>query len=62
VSALSTSSVAVMTGADVHRALSRIAHEIVEKNHGSDNLVMVGLQRGGVWIAQALAYGASRCH
>ena len=44
-----------MTGPDVHRALSRIAHEIVEKNHGSDNLVIVGLQRGGVWIAQALA-------
>ena len=54
-SALSSSSVAVMTGPDVHRALSRIAHEIVEKNHGSDNLVIVGLQRGGVWIAQALA-------
>jgi pyrimidine operon attenuation protein/uracil phosphoribosyltransferase len=44
-----------MTGPDVHRALSRIAHEIVEKNHGSANLVVVGLQRGGVWIAEALA-------
>jgi pyrimidine operon attenuation protein/uracil phosphoribosyltransferase len=44
-----------MTGPDVHRALSRIAHEIVEKNHGSDDLVIVGLQRGGVWIAEALA-------
>jgi pyrimidine operon attenuation protein/uracil phosphoribosyltransferase len=44
-----------MTGPDVHRALSRIAHEIVEKNHGSSNLVVVGLQRGGVWIAEALA-------
>jgi len=55
VSAVPTSSVAVMTGPDVQRALSRIAHEIVEKNHGSANLVIVGLQRGGVWIAQALA-------
>lgn len=54
-SAVPTSSVAVMTGPDVHRALSRIAHEIVEKNHGSANLVVVGLQRGGVWIAEALA-------
>lgn len=54
-SAVPISNVVVLTGPDVYRALSRIAHEIVEKNYGSANLVIVGLQRGGVWIAEALA-------
>jgi pyrimidine operon attenuation protein / uracil phosphoribosyltransferase len=45
----------VMDGADVRRATWRIAHEILEHNRGADNLVLVGLQTGGVWIASALA-------
>ena len=48
------SAVAVMSGPDVTRAISRIAHEIVERNHGVENVVLVGLQRGGTWIADAL--------
>jgi pyrimidine operon attenuation protein/uracil phosphoribosyltransferase len=47
--------VEVMSAPDVTRALTRIAHEIVERNHGVDQLVLVGLQRGGVWIADELA-------
>jgi pyrimidine operon attenuation protein/uracil phosphoribosyltransferase len=39
---------------DVRRALTRIAHEIVERNHGTDGVVVIGLQRGGVWIARRL--------
>ena len=46
---------AVMSGPDVSRAISRIAHEIVERNHGAHNVVLVGLQRGGTWIADVLA-------
>lgn len=45
----------VLSADDVRRALTRIAHEIVERNHGLDGVVLVGLQRGGVWIAEALA-------
>jgi pyrimidine operon attenuation protein/uracil phosphoribosyltransferase len=45
----------VLSADDVRRALTRIAHEIVERNHGLDDVVLVGLQRGGVWIAHALA-------
>jgi len=45
----------VLSADDVGRALTRIAHEIVERNHGLDGVVLVGLQRGGVWIAEALA-------
>jgi pyrimidine operon attenuation protein/uracil phosphoribosyltransferase len=45
----------VLSADDVRRALTRIAHEIVERNHGLEGVVLVGLQRGGVWIATALA-------
>ena len=45
----------VLSADDIRRALTRIAHEIVERNHGTENLVVVGLQRGGVWIAHELA-------
>jgi pyrimidine operon attenuation protein/uracil phosphoribosyltransferase len=44
-----------MSADDVRRAITRIAHEIVERNHGLDAVVLVGLQRGGVWIADRLA-------
>ena len=46
---------AVMSGPDVSRAISRIAHEIVERNQGAHNVVLIGLQRGGTWIADQLA-------
>ena len=37
-----------MTADDVRRAVTRIAHEIVERNRGLDGVVLVGLQPGGV--------------
>jgi pyrimidine operon attenuation protein/uracil phosphoribosyltransferase len=40
--------------ADVNRAITRIAHEIIERNRGLDGVVIVGLQRGGVWLAERL--------
>ena len=45
----------VMGADDIRRALTRIAHEIVERNHGLAEVVIIGLQRGGVWIAELLA-------
>ena len=48
-------SVQPLTAADVHRAVTRIAHEIVEHNKGLDGVILVGIQRGGVWLAQRLA-------
>lgn len=45
----------VLSADDVRRAITRIAHEIVERNHGATELVLVGLQRGGVWLAESLA-------
>jgi pyrimidine operon attenuation protein / uracil phosphoribosyltransferase len=40
---------------DIRRATTRIAHEIAEHNKGLDGVVLVGIQRGGVWLAERLA-------
>ncbi len=45
----------VMEADDVQRALWRMAHEIVERNHGLSGVVLVGLQTGGVTLAGRLA-------
>ena len=45
----------VMDAEDIRRAVRRMAHEILERNHGTEDLVIVGLQTGGVQIAHALA-------
>ncbi len=39
----------------IKRALRRIAHEIIEDNKGTDNLVLVGIRTRGVPLAQRLA-------
>jgi pyrimidine operon attenuation protein/uracil phosphoribosyltransferase len=44
----------VMDADDLRRAVTRIAHEIVERNHGLDRVALIGLQTGGVWLAQRL--------
>ncbi len=45
----------LMNKNDIDRALTRIAHEIIEKNKGIKNLCLVGIQRGGVHLAKRLA-------
>ncbi|TPW11226.1 MAG: pyrR [Acidimicrobiaceae bacterium] len=50
----------VMSADDVRRAITRIGHEIVERNHGTEHVMIVGLQRGGVWIARHLAAAMAR--
>ncbi|MFM9122717.1 MAG: bifunctional pyr operon transcriptional regulator/uracil phosphoribosyltransferase, partial [Actinomycetota bacterium] len=54
-SVVGASSHEAMTRADVKRAIVRIAHEIIERNHGVEGLAIVGLQRGGTWIAKEIA-------
>ena len=44
----------VMDADAVARALRRIAHEVIERNHGLDGVVVVGLQTGGVPLAERL--------
>jgi len=45
----------VMDAADVGRALTRIAHEVVERNKGTDGVVIVGIHTRGVPLARRLA-------
>ena len=44
----------VLDAADVGRALTRIAHEIVERNHGAANVVVLGIPTRGVTLARRL--------
>jgi pyrimidine operon attenuation protein/uracil phosphoribosyltransferase len=50
-----SSSTVVLDAAAMHRALTRIAHEIAERNEKSAEVVLVGIQRGGVFLAVRLA-------
>ena len=45
---------------DVRRAVTRMAHEIIERNHGLAGVALVGLQRGGVWLAESLGAEIAR--
>jgi len=46
---------AVFSADDLRRAHTRIAHEIVERNHGAESLLLIGLYTRGVAIARRLA-------
>ena len=45
-------SVRVMSQDDMTRAIRRMAHEIIEKNQGLEDIVVVGLQTGGIEVAE----------
>ena len=44
----------ILNAGAIQRALTRIAHEIAERNESSEEVTLVGIQRGGVPIAQRL--------
>lgn len=44
----------VMAAADIDRALTRISHEIVESNRGTDDLILLGIPRRGFPLAKRL--------
>ena len=50
-----TDPVIVLNAPAIHRALTRIAHEITERNEISLEVVLVGIQTGGVPLADRLA-------
>lgn len=45
----------ILESSDIDRALTRIAHEIIEANRGAENLVLLGIPRKGSPLAQRLA-------
>ncbi len=50
----------LMDSEGIRRALTRISHEIVEKNKGVDNIILVGIRTRGVPIAERLAESIER--
>lgn len=44
----------IMGSRDIERALSRIALQILERNHAVEDLVLVGIHTGGVYLAERL--------
>ena len=42
----------VMDGKAIERALTRIAHEIIEKNKGTKDVIIVGIRKRGVPLAK----------
>ena len=45
----------VMDADQIHRAVVRLGHEIVERHGGTDGLVLIGIQRRGVVLARRMA-------
>ncbi len=45
----------LMSSSEIERTLVRLAHEIVERNNGCDNLGLIGIKRRGVPLAQRIA-------
>ena len=45
----------LMDEAQMRRSLARITHEIIEKNHGCENIMLLGVKRRGIHLANILA-------
>lgn len=45
----------IMDKKDMQRAITRISHEILERNHGSDNIVIMGVVSRGEHLARRIA-------
>ena len=46
---------AVLDAGDIGRALKRIAHEIVERNHGTSNLTILGIPTRGAFLSERIS-------
>jgi pyrimidine operon attenuation protein / uracil phosphoribosyltransferase len=45
----------ILDSASIRRALTRIAHEIIERNKGVEDCVLVGIKTRGIYLARRLA-------
>ena len=50
----------IMTEAEVSRSLARITHEILERGHGTEELVLLGIRRRGLPLAAHIAANIKR--
>lgn len=51
---MATETIEILDKNGIDRALTRIAHEILEKNKGIDDLVVIGIRTGGAYLAAGL--------
>jgi pyrimidine operon attenuation protein/uracil phosphoribosyltransferase len=49
----------ILNSGEISRALRRISHEILEKNHGSDNLLLLGIPTRGAYLGRRIASAIS---
>ena len=52
----------IMDEASIQRSLKRIAHEIIERNKGTQNLVLIGIKRRGLPLAEMIAGNIEMTH
>ncbi len=45
----------VLNADDINRAVTRISHEIIESNHGTEDLLLLGIPTRGVFLAERIA-------
>ncbi|MFP3975940.1 MAG: bifunctional pyr operon transcriptional regulator/uracil phosphoribosyltransferase PyrR [Dehalococcoidia bacterium] len=45
----------ILSEKDISRTLTRLAHEVVERNHNSDTLLLIGIRTRGIPLAQRIA-------
>jgi pyrimidine operon attenuation protein/uracil phosphoribosyltransferase len=45
----------ILSESDIKRIITRLSHEIVEKNRGSENLVIIGIQTRGAYLATRIS-------
>ena len=50
----------ILDADEMQRAIVRVAHEVLERNHGTADLVVVGIQRRGVTVARRVAEAIGR--
>ena len=50
----------IMTETEVNRSLARITHELIERDHGTENLVLLGIKRRGLPLARHIARNIER--
>ena len=57
---MSSTVVEVFSAQDVAKSITRIAHEILERNADGETPVLIGVQSGGTWIAKAIKEALDR--
>lgn len=46
---------AILDSKGIQRSLTRVSHEIIEKNKGTENIILIGIKRRGYPLAQRIA-------